>query len=110
MGIKKTFEKAKLSPFYWQDMKKTVRRYVDQCDICGERKNRLYKKRHCMKSYVVGAPFERVASDIGGPFPLSEKKHRYILIVGEYLSKLTESYAIPDMQAETVANTILELG
>jgi len=106
MGIKKTFEKAKLSPFYWQDMKKTVRRYVDQCDICGERKNPLYKKRHCMKSYVVGAPFERVASDIAGPFPVSEKKNRYILIVGDYFSKLTESYAIPDIKAETVANTI----
>ena len=29
-GIKKTFDKAKLSPFYWKDMRGTVKLYVNQ--------------------------------------------------------------------------------
>jgi hypothetical protein len=69
-GIKKTFDKAKLSPFYWKDMQGTVKLYVNQCEICEERKNPTIKKRHLLKSYVVGAPFERMATDIAGPFPL----------------------------------------
>ena len=33
-------------------------------------------------------------------------KKRYILVVGDYFSKLTEAYAMPDIQAKTVANII----
>ncbi|CAC5390376.1 unnamed protein product [Mytilus coruscus] len=33
-------------------------------------------------------------------------KNRYILVVGDYFSKLTEAYAMPDIQAKTVANII----
>ena len=39
VGIKKTFEKSKMSPFYWQNMQDSVKQYVEQCEICGERKN-----------------------------------------------------------------------
>ncbi|CAC5407656.1 unnamed protein product [Mytilus coruscus] len=61
LGIKKTYEKAKLSPFYWRDMQGSIKLYIQQCEICGERKSPMAKKRHQMKSYVVGAPFERIA-------------------------------------------------
>jgi hypothetical protein len=59
-----------------------------------------------LKSYVVGAPFERIATDIAGPFPTTKKGNRYILVVGDYFTKLTELYAMPDMKAETVADII----
>jgi transposase InsO family protein len=80
--------------------------YVNQCEICEERKNPTIKKRHLLKSYVVGAPFERIATDIAGPFPTTKKGNRYILVVGDYFTKLTELYAMPDMKAETVADII----
>ncbi|VDI10969.1 Hypothetical predicted protein [Mytilus galloprovincialis] len=106
LGIKKTYEKAKLSPFYWRNMQESIKNYVNQCEICGERKNPPNKKRHCMKSYVVGDPFERIATDIAGPFPITDNKNRYILVVGDYFPKLTEAYAMPDIQAKTFANII----
>ncbi|VDI26371.1 Hypothetical predicted protein [Mytilus galloprovincialis] len=106
LGIKKTYEKAKLSPFYWRNMQESIKNYVNQCEICGERKNPPNKKRHCMKSYVVGDPFERIATDIAGPFPITDNKNRYILVVGDYFSKLTKAYAMQDIQAKTVANII----
>ncbi|CAC5363264.1 Retrovirus-related Pol polyprotein from transposon 297 [Mytilus coruscus] len=37
-GVAKTLEKAKISPFYWQGMRKSVKYYVSKCEICGERK------------------------------------------------------------------------
>ena len=72
------------------------------CDICGEQKNPAFKKRHKMKSYIVGVPFERIATDIAGPFPVTENGNKYILVVADYFTKLTEAYAIPDTQAITV--------
>jgi hypothetical protein len=47
-----------MSQFFWQNMQELVKRYVNQCEICGERKNRPNKKRHFMKLYVVVVPFE----------------------------------------------------
>lgn len=105
-GVKNTLEKAKISPFYWLGMRKTVRNYVNKCEICGERKNPAFKKRHPLKSHVVGAPFERIATDIAGPYPLTEKGNRCILVMADYFSKLTEIYPIQDIRAETVADTI----
>lgn len=107
VGIKKTCEKAKLSPFYWQNMQESVRNYVNKCEICGERKNPPNKKRHFMKSYVVGSPFERIATDIAGPFPITDHKNKYILVIGDYFSKLTEAYAIPDTLTTTIADILV---
>jgi len=45
MGIKKTWEKAKLCPYYWYKMQQTVKDFVNKCDICGERKNMQYHKK-----------------------------------------------------------------
>lgn len=105
-GIKKTYGKARLSPFFWKDIHKTVKDYVSRCDICGEKKNPPFKKRHELQSYLVGEPFQRVATDIAGPFPTSNNGNRYILVVGDYFTKLTEMYAIRDTQAETIADVI----
>lgn len=87
-------------------MRGTVKLYVNQCEIYEECKNPMSKKRHLLKSNVVGAPFERIATDIAGPFRTSKKGNRYILVVGDYFTKLTELYAMPDMKAETVADII----
>ena len=51
-GINKTYEKAKLSQFYWRNMQGSIKLYVNQCEICDERKNPHLQKRHMMKSYV----------------------------------------------------------
>ncbi|KAK3107787.1 hypothetical protein FSP39_022147 [Pinctada imbricata] len=106
-GIKKTYEKANLCPFYWRNMQDTIKLYVNQCEICGERKDPRFKKRHGLKSYVVGAPFERIATDIAGPFPITENKNKYILVVTDYFTKLTEIYPMPYMQAKTVADILV---
>lgn len=108
MGIQKTIEKGKLCPYYWHGMQQSITHYVNSCEICGERKSPQKKKRHKLKSYIVGGRFERLATDIAGPFPVTEKnKNRYILVVGDYFTKLTEIYPMPDMQAVTVADIII---
>jgi hypothetical protein len=56
-----------------------------------------------MHQYNVGAPFERVAIDIAGPFPRSDRGNRYLLIIMDYFTKCPEVYPIPDQEASTVA-------
>ncbi|KAI3375469.1 hypothetical protein L3Q82_003801 [Scortum barcoo] len=51
---------------------------------------------------------ERVAVDIMGPFPRTDKGNRYVLAAMDYFTKWPEAYAIPDQEAETVANALVE--
>ena len=106
-GISRTQKRAKLCPFYWPNMNLNVKDYVHTYDICEERKQPPRRNRQKMKSYVMGARFERLASDIAGPFPVTERGNRYILIIEDYFTKFTEVYPLTDMNAETVVNVFL---
>ena len=49
-----------------------------------------------------------MALDILGPLPDSDCGNKYILIIGDYFSKWTEAYAIPNQEATTVARVLVE--
>ena len=51
---------------------------------------------------------ERVAIDILGPLPESDAGNKYLLIAMDYFSKWPEGYALPNMEAQTVADALLE--
>ena len=69
LGIARTFEKATRSPFLWAGMRADLARWVRRCQLCQQRKPPAAKKRAKMVTYQVGAPWERIAADIAGPFP-----------------------------------------
>jgi hypothetical protein len=56
-----------------------------------------------MHQYNVGAPFERIAIDVVGPFSRIDQGNRYLLIAKYYFTKWPEVYAIPNQKALTVA-------
>ena len=58
--------------------------------------------------YSVGAPLERVAIDILGPLPLSRQGNKYLLIVQDYFTKWVEAYPLPNQEAVTVAEVLVQ--
>ena len=106
LGFKKTLSKLKRS-FYWHRMKETVRQFVASCATCGARKRPNPKPKAPLGDYNVGAPMDRVALDIMGPFPESNCGNRYVLVVGDTFTKWIEAYAIPDQTAKTVADKLV---
>ena len=48
---------------------------------------------------------ERIATDMLGPLPETSNGNRYILVIGDYFTKWTETFAIPDKTIETVAKS-----
>ena len=88
-------------------MKEYVRFWILKCTVCGARRGLKKKARAPLGIYIVGAPMDRVATDITGPFPVSEKGFKYILVIQDHFSKLVEAYPIKDQSAGTVAHVLV---
>ena len=95
LGVKKTQENVR-KRFYWKGMSSDVERWIKACEICGSKKGPRKKIRAPMKFYVVGAPMERIAMDILGPFAVTEKGNKYILVICDYFTKWVEAIPIPN--------------
>ena len=49
-----------------------------------------------------------VSVDILGPLPMTETGNSYILVVGDHFTKWKEAYSIPNQEAKTVANKLID--
>ena len=107
LGVTKTLAKIR-QRYYWPGLQRDVHQYVAGCETCTKRKNPIPRRRAPMKIAQSGAPMERIATDILCELPETERGNRHILVVSDYFTKWTEAFALPDMEAETIARTIME--
>ena len=106
LGLTKTLYNVR-QRFYWPGQRSDVARWCHRCQECGARKPKK-GKRAPLKQETVGLPMERIALDIMGPLPQSNSDNSYIFVIGDYFSKYTEAYALPDHTAQTVARVVVE--
>lgn len=106
LGIRKTKEKVQ-DRYCWVGLSKDVRAFIRKCCMCTRRKSSK-QKRSPLQQYLVGAPMERIAMDVIGPLPTSERGNNYILVVGDYFTKWVEAYPLPNQTAEVVARKVVE--
>lgn len=106
MGMNKTLDRIR-SKFYWVHARSDVENWCRNCTVCAAVKGPRRRLRGPMQVYNVGAPFERIAVDIAGPYPESRKGNRYMLVVADYFSRWPEVYPIPNQEAQTVAEEIV---
>ena len=88
-------------------MKESVYIYIKTCLTCQKKKSP--PKSFCapLQKYVVGVPFDRVASDVMGPLVETQHHNRYILVVTDYFTRWVEAYPIPDKTAETITKVLV---
>ena len=60
-----------------------------------------------MGSLRVGAPGDCIATDYLGPFPVTERDHRYVLLFTDHFTKNVEIIPVSDMTAEVCATKLL---
>ena len=102
----KTLKKVK-QHFTWEGINRDVLVYCRACHICATRKNAGRQQKAEMRHYSVGSPMEEVAIDLMGPFPESDAGNKYVVVLVDSFSKWVEAYAIPNMEAKTVAEKIV---
>jgi transposase InsO family protein len=105
LGVTKTLSRIRQS-YYWPGLQRDVRQYIAGCEICMKSKSPNHTLRAPMQLVGAGVPMERIAMDIVGELPRTDKNNRYILVVSDYFTKWVEAFAMPNMEAATVADIV----
>lgn len=107
LGISKTYSKI-ASRFYWNDLFRDVKRYVNGCKTCQARKGSNKKPPGLLHPICIGIPFEKIGIDLITPIKRSRDGKNTIVVVTDYATRYSETKALSSGKAEPVAQFLLE--
>ena len=93
--------------YYCPGLTSQVKKCFSICHEWGAKKSWGKNQNSLLQQYIVGAPMDRPPMDISGPLRLNSRGNRYVLVVTDYFSKWTASYAIPNQEAASVAEKLV---
>ena len=93
--------------FYWRNLAKDVRRWVNRCTECIKYKT-LTQKPSPMNVRMYLYPFHTLGIDFVGPLPTSSSGNKYILTSVCPFSNFLISVPVPDKTATTTPKALLD--
>ena len=76
--------------YYWPQMSADAAATVRECTQCAKNRLRLIRQVNPMRLFPPTKPLECVAIDILGPLPTSKAGHKFLLVMTDRFSKLTQ--------------------
>ena len=108
LGITKTKDRI-LQRYYWPGIFTEVARYCKSCEICQKSQPRRPARAEMVPMPLVSPPFHRVAMDIVGPLPRTQRGNRFILTFCDYATRYPEAVALPSVEAPRVAKELMTI-
>ena len=94
--------------FYWPGMKRDLQRQVGQCPECLTKIRQCNQRDAQHKPQRSGFPGERLSVDLVGPLPETINGYKYIMTVEDLFTKFVQAFPIPNKEAETCANVLID--
>ena len=92
---------------YWVGLRRDVQDWCCICKACAAKKGPTRKARAPLQLYQASAPMQRMAVDIAGPFPHTQRGNRFTCVAMDYFTKWPEACALPNHEAETVSEFLV---
>lgn len=58
---------------------------------------------------IIGEPFQRIAMDVVGPLPRTNKGNRFILVISDYATRYPEAIPLRSVTAHNVAEVLVDI-
>jgi len=95
-GKQRTIDTTRLN-YYWQNMHTDIQKYVQDCNFCKKRKAHNFRAKVPIQEYFrMSRPMDRMHADLAGPFPITDRNNKYVLIIKDALTKFLISVPLPD--------------
>ena len=107
LGPQKTYAKIR-TRYHWRNMFRDIDRWCKSCVDCAMKKSPRNRHRAPLLPIPVKNAFDGIAVDCLGPFPRSNAGNRYVVDFTEYLTRWPEAFAVPTIDARTIANLLVE--
>ena len=106
LGIARTYERIK-DRYFFPGQIESVARYVASCESCQHRNDPAKKPGGFLQPLRVSGPFVRIHMDYCGPFTLSKKRNKYILLAVCPMTKYITVKPVPRATAAVAAQFLV---
>jgi hypothetical protein len=94
--------------FWWPTMHDNLKDHIKSCETCNMSKD-IPRKIGFYRPVPIGEnPWERVGIDILGPLKESNQGNKYVVVLTDYFTRWADAFAVPAIDALTVAKIIVE--
>ena len=95
------------SHFWWPNMKSSIDTHVRSCLSCAQHNFTRHKPHgHLSPIPPPPGPFELIGMDYCGPFQMTPRENRYVLVITDYYSRYVTAVPLPNCTAEITALTL----
>src|SRR5205085_11766611 len=80
--------------YYWDQMSKDIKNYVQACEVCQKRAKT--KRKEPLHPIQVGQAFERIGINLVGPLTITMQNNHYIIVAIDYLTRWQEAKVVTE--------------
>lgn len=106
LGVNKTYDKLR-DRYYWPKMFSDDQHWCLSCTHCQMKKSFKQHQTAPILPIPVEGPFDLVALDFLGPFPVPTAGNRYIVVFSDYLTRYPEAFEVATIDAATIADLLV---
>lgn len=104
-GIMRTARRVRMQ-WFWPGMMSEIRKLIRTCETCQLAKQSTVPKSGNRQRLYSGRPWQKVAVDLVGPLPQTERGNQWILVLTDHFTRWQDALPLPDATAPVVAGTL----